>query len=402
MRPYLLITSDADLKGRVIAAVGGDTPDAVEVWPGTDTLMKPVDLLARADGKTLPEVVVFGPDIAIDTTLALAADMTNHWPYVSVLLMAEPNAQNLRAAMRVGVHDVLDASADGETLRSALLDARDTGLIRPEHIPLVEVAPPITAAQGRIIVVVSPKGGTGKTTIATNLAVGLAEDAPRATVIVDLDVQFGDVASALRLSPDQRLTDFVFGPAKRDIMVLKSFLTEHSTDLYAVCAPETPGAADRISGEDITHLLEQLAGQYRFVIVDTPAGFTEHTLAALDCATDVVFVVGLDVPSIRGLRKELDILAELGIISPQQHVVVNNADARAGVTLRDVEKVLGRPVDVVVPPSRSIKFSTNNGIPVLAKTSRGKVAKALRKLVTRVSTGPKGKGRRVQHGAEAQ
>ncbi len=101
---------------------------------------------------------------------------------------------------------------------------------------------------GRVITVASPKGGVGKTTVSTNLAIGLTAAAPQSTVLVDLDVQFGDCASALSLVPEYTLPDAVRGPASEDTMVLKTFLTQHPSGLYAVCGAESPAAGDTVRG----------------------------------------------------------------------------------------------------------------------------------------------------------
>ena len=190
---------------------------------------------------------------------------------------------------------------------------------------------------GRVITIASPKGGVGKTTVSTNLALGLTAHAPQSTVLVDLDVQFGDCASALGLTPEYTLPDAVHGPASEDTMVLKTFLTQHPSGLYAVCGSESPAAGDTVSGEDVSRLLASLAREFRYVVVDTAPGLSEQTLAALDRATDVVMLTSMDVPGVRGLRKELDVLRELCMIPAGRHVVMNFHDPKGGLTVRDVE-----------------------------------------------------------------
>ena len=164
-----------------------------------------------------------------------------------------------------------------------------------------------------MINVMSPKGGVGKTTVSTNIAVGLAQREPGSTVIVDLDVQFGDVASALDLEPTHFIGDVVHGAARYDAMVLKTFLTQHKTGLYVICAPNSPAEADAITPEDVTHLLEMLTAEFRYVVLDTAPGMSDTTLAALDATTDLVLLTSMDVPGVRGMRKELDTLATLGV-----------------------------------------------------------------------------------------
>jgi pilus assembly protein CpaE len=244
-----------------------------------------------------------------------------------------------------------------------------------------------------VIVVASPKGGCGKTTVASNLGVGLALAAPQSTVLVDLDVQFGDVASALQLHPERCLTDAVSGPASQDTMVLKTFLTPHPTGLHVLCGSDLPAAGDRISTEMVRALLKQLAAEFPYVVVDTSAGMSEHTLAALDCATDAVLVCGMDVPSARGMRKELLLLNDLNL-APRRHVVLNFAERRGGLTVRDVQNAIGSPASVVLPRSRAVQVSTDQGVPLLQSGARDVATKELRRLVAMFAPTPRAPERR--------
>jgi pilus assembly protein CpaE len=140
---------------------------------------------------------------------------------------------------------------------------------------------------------------------------------------------------------------------------------------------------DRISAENISHLLRQLRAEFQYVVVDTAPGLGEHVLATLEQATDAVWVCGMDVPSIRGLRTGFQILSELDLLPDNRHVVLNMADRRTGLTVQDVEATIGAPVDVVLPKSRAVPFSTNKGVPLLQDGSRDGAAKGLRKLVDR-------------------
>ena len=181
-----------------------------------------------------------------------------------------------------------------------------------------------------MIGVFSPKGGVGKTTIATNIAIGLGKIAPMSVVIVDLDLQFGDVASGLYLNPEHTVTDAVSPAASQDTLVLKAFLTVHPGGIYAVCAPDNPVDADEITPEQVTRLLEQLAEEFQYVVVDTAPGLPEIGLAAMEPCTDVVWVSAMDIPSVRGLRSGLDVLRQLDILPESRHVVLNMADPSAG------------------------------------------------------------------------
>jgi pilus assembly protein CpaE len=255
---------------------------------------------------------------------------------------------------------------------------------------LAAVVPVARAADrlgGRIITIVSPKGGVGKTTISTNIAVGLARRVPNSTVIVDLDIQFGDVGSALDLEPEHFLADAVHGAARHDAMVLKTFLTPHPSGLYAICAPNSPADADRITAEDIGHLVRTLAAEFRYVVLDTAPGLSETTLAALDQTSDLIMLTSMDVPGVRGLRKELDTLAELGMMVPSRQVVLNFADSKGLLSVADVEATIGTGVDLLLPRSKATVTSVNQGVPLLLSDGRDPMAKQLRRLVDRLTAG---------------
>jgi pilus assembly protein CpaE len=244
-------------------------------------------------------------------------------------------------------------------------------------------APESSQERGRVIAVMSPKGGVGKTTVATNLAIGLGKVAPMSVVIVDLDLQFGDVASGLLLEPEHSISDAVHGAAAQDSMVLKAYLAVHPAGIYALCAPRTPAESDYITAEHVGRLINQLASEFKYVVVDTAPGLGEHVLATLEQATDGVWVCGMDVPSIRGLHKSFAVLRELQLLPQGRHTVLNFADRKSGISVQDVEATIGVPIDAVVPRSRTLPFSTNRGVPVLQSSSREPASKGLKKLVER-------------------
>ncbi|MFJ6133063.1 AAA family ATPase [Janibacter terrae] len=374
----ILVTSPSpDLQARFGAATGGAFLSLTPPSLPSD----PAQLFALLDGAPAPEVVVLDAASDLQRALDLATQLDEQCPQVAVILVAENGTDLGLAAMRSGVRDIVHPQAEIAEIQSVLDRAALAAQALAHNVPAV---PDTAPATGRVISVLSPKGGVGKTTVATNLAVGLARSAPGSTVLVDLDVQFGDVASALDLAPEFTLADVVRGPATRDSMVLKTFLTLHETGLYAICAPASPAVADTISSEDVSHLLAMLALEFRYVVVDTAPGLSEHTLAALDRTTDHVLLTSMDVPGVRGLRKELDTLGQLGMLPPSKHVVVNFADKRGGLSIADVEATIGTKVDVRLPVSPATRVATNKGVPLLQSGGRDPVTKQLRRLVERL------------------
>ncbi|MCU1615146.1 MAG: flpE [Frankiales bacterium] len=381
MSRVVLAAADEELALRVKHAAEGD----VTVLPPGRLPAEPTRLFEQLVDGELPDVLVIGPMARIVETLALASRLDVQAPGISVVMIAEPTAELWQAAMRAGVRDLLPPGLDVPDLRTAIDRAGSAASGRRRVLrPVAETA----RYTGRVITIASPKGGVGKTTVSTNLAIGLTSSAPQSTVLVDLDVQFGDVASALGLVPEYSLPDAVHGPASQDTMVLKTFLTQHPSGLYAVCGAESPAAGDGISGDDVSRLLASLAREFRYVVVDTAPGLSEQTLAALDRATDVVMLSSMDVPGVRGLRKELDVLRELCMIPAGRHVVMNFADPKGGLSVRDVETTIGTGVDVVLPRSKAVPASTNQGVPLLQSGRKDPMAKELRRLVSRFAATP--------------
>jgi pilus assembly protein CpaE len=378
MSRYVLVGTEHDFEQRFAAAAVGSLAGQTHLWDGAGLPSEPNDVFSVLPNPQLLDAVVLGPGLPTEQALDLAAEFESQRPEVSVLLVAGASTDIVLAAMRAGVRDVVAPIASVRDIAALLHRAVRSATHRRRNVPSAEGQ----STDGRVIAVVSPKGGAGKTTVATNLAVGLAA-AEQQTVIVDLDLQFGDVASALCLDPEHSLVDAVQPSAQKDSMVLKSYLARHSSGVYALCAPMSPADGDEITAEQVSQLLDQLAGQYAHVIVDTSPGLSEHTLAALDRATDYVFVGGMDVPSIRGLRKELEILRQLGMEPLTRHIVLNAADPRDGLTRRDVESTLGCKVDDVIPNTRAVRISTNQGVPVLENAPRDAAARTLQKVVNR-------------------
>jgi pilus assembly protein CpaE len=380
-RVVLAGASGKELILRVKEATDGD----VTVLPPGRLPGDPARLFEQLVDGELPDVLLVGPHAPTAEVLTLASRLDVQSPGIAVVLMAEPSPETWQAAMRAGIRDLLPPTADAAEIRAAVERASQAAASRRRVLRPVSETERYT---GRVITIASPKGGVGKTTVSTNLAIGLTAAAPQSTVLVDLDVQFGDCASALGLVPEYTLPDAVRGPASEDTMVLKTFLTQHPSGLYAVCGAESPAAGDTVTGEDVTRLLASLAREFRYVVVDTAPGLSEQTLAALDRATDVVMLTSMDVPGVRGLRKELDVLRELCMIPAGRHVVMNFADPKGGLSVRDGETTIGAGVDVVLPRSKAVPASTNQGVPIIQSSRRDPMAKELRRLVSRFAATP--------------
>ncbi len=388
MSRILLLGGDGGLEYRLGQFPGNQlVPIAAAVVESTD-----FDIRGLVADDRLPDIVVLGPQLSRPTAMSLASMLDAMHPQTSVVLVAEPTTDVMLQAIRSGVRDVLPPEASDEEYRIMLLKAHDHATRRTVRRATEE---PIEGrvVESRVVVVASPKGGVGKSTIAVNLAVGLARQAPQDVVLVDLDLQFGDVATHLDLKPAHSLADAFASQGGLDTLLLKTFLTAHPAGFYALCGSESPAAADKVGPKQVRELLTSLASQFRYVIVDTGSGLDEPTLAALEEANDAVFVSSMDVASVRNVRKEIEVLATLNILPARRHFLLNLADRQSGLSVRDVEAVVGLPVNVVVPRSQEVALSSNRGVPVLMEKKGGPAAKAMNNVVKRLEDdGSSGKG----------
>ncbi|WP_026553242.1 AAA family ATPase [Arthrobacter sp. H20] len=378
MSRFVLITPDTDFEQRLRTAVSGGLEGEVRAFITATLPTDPHQLFASLSSH--PEVLILGPEISIEEALRLSTIFDVQFPEISIILVSDIEPELVVNAMRAGIRDVLNPAADPLQIRVVLERACQAFATRRRTY---RAAPEEPQDKGLVIGVFSPKGGVGKTTVATNIAVGLGKLAPMGVVLVDLDLQFGDVASGLYLTPEHTITDAVSTSASRDPLVLKAFLTVHPAGIYALCAPKNPAEADDISPDQVAHLLDQLAETFQYVVVDTAPGLPELGLTALERCTDVVWVAGMDIPSVRGLRSGLDILKQLNILPATRHVVLNMADSKTGLSIQDVEATIGAPVDVSIPRSRAVAYSTNRGIPLLQNARSDRAMKSMKRLVER-------------------
>lgn len=360
-----------------------------------------------------PDAALLGPYLSSSRTETLSNGLVRLYPNVRVVHVGRKRAEKEYGGSNMNVRAMLSRNTEtagrseaftgvsgwlehphvkqptlqpGPVLGADMSDHADIALDLEDALdfePEVETVAAQDGLRSHIIAVVAPKGGLGKTTVSTNLAVGLAKLAPKSVVLLDADMQFGDVATALSLAPTYSLPDMVTGAPANDVMVLKTYLTAHQSGFYTVCGSDVPSDGDRVTGDQLSHLIVQLSEVFRFVIVDTAPGLGEHALSALELATDAVFLCDMSVPSARGLRKELAVLNSIGMMPSARHVVLNLAERKSGLSVRDIEATIGVPVDVAIPRSSLVAVSTNKGTPLLQDGGRSAASKALYSLVHR-------------------
>ena len=332
-----------------------------------DTLGGAAKLLDNDLNETL---VVIGPRVGIGDALAFSAALRLARPAVGVILACrDVDVTLLTRALQSGVREVVP-SGDHGALAAAC--RRSYEVSRRMLAPATDDE----AAPGQIITVFAAKGGCGKTTLAINLGVTLARQAGRVCVL-DLDLAFGDVAISVQLDPVRTVVDALPMAGHLDITGAASLLTRYQPGLDMLLAPVTPGDAEKIPPRLVGELLAVLRTMFDFIVVDTPAQFSEHVLTAMDVSSQLVLLTTPDVPALKNLRVTLDMLDLLSYPRQIRSVAVNRSDSRVGLSLEHVERVVRSPISAHIPSSRAVPVSINKGTPITLESPGHPVSQAI-------------------------
>jgi pilus assembly protein CpaE len=329
-------------------------PDATYLWA---SLTK-----AAADA----DLVVFAVNREHDRTLEGIANLSRQLANRPPLVVLHTGSSNgfMERAFGAGADDLITLPLRTEELAFALEKAiaRRRGASAP-------------TSEGVMITVLGPKGGTGKTLTACNLAIALAESG-HAPAIVDLDLQFGDVGLALGLRPERTIYDLAIAGSSLDEDKLDGFLAKHPSGAQALLAPVRPDQAAAITIPFLRAVFETLRARHDVLIVDTPPAFTPEVIASIDHSTHICLVGTLDALSLKDTKIGLETLSQMGYEAPAVKLVLNRSDSNVGITHTDVERLLGRKPDVFVPSDRAIPRGITDGKTIVAAEPRSEAAQA--------------------------
>jgi pilus assembly protein CpaE len=235
----------------------------------------------------------------------------------------------------------------------------------------------------RAIAVFGSKGGVGKSTIAFNLAASLAASGLR-TALVDGSLQYGDIRRLLRMPPDQPSICDLPTDCVRGSDLAENLVTESGVDV--LLAPPRPEMAELITRRDLEAILDLLRRSYQAIVIDTPAALVESTLALLDSADVILQVVTPEVGALDATRTASDTFDALGYAATKIRLVVNRAGTRGALSRAQIERALGRPVDVEIPSEWDLVSSCNaEGIPFVLDRPDAPASQAIQALASGVS-----------------
>lgn len=333
------------------------------------------DVAGRLDDLVQPTVVVLGPSLPRDDVFRFA-EKAEHRPgqVATLLVMADLDAVLLREALRSGIDDVLTADSSRDEWDEAL--ARVSSRLAAEQ-PTASNGD----RRGRIVTTFSTKGGSGKSLVASNVAVLAAQKLGQPVALVDLDLQSGDLAIMFQLMPALTIHDAAAVVDRLDTEALAGYLTMHSSDVALLAAPTEPSLAEQVAPSAVTTILRLLRDMYPLTVIDGPPLFTEQVLAALDETDEIILMGSMDVPSIKNLRLAITTLGQLGHPRDHLRILLNRADSKVGLRTAEVEKSLGVEVDVQLPSSRDVPLSINQGTPLALNRPKSPIVVELSNMV---------------------
>ena len=366
-----ILEYDASSAETLRSALGAD----VVVLPTFNALKRHLETHLGEDS------VVVGASVDIESALEVASSMRVSRPSMGVVVVRRRvDTSVLADALRSGVREVVE-ERDLAGLNAAVKRVKSLAESLRETVPGTSSTDE-ESGQATLVTVFSAKGGCGKTTLSTNLAVALTDHGRNRVCLVDLDLSFGDVAIALQLFPAHTIADAVALGDELDAGAIESLLTPHANipGLTTLVAPLDPGSNRGITSDLVRKILIILKQDYDYVVVDTPPAFDEQVLEALDQSDLIALIATLDIPALKNLKLTLETLEEINFPREKWSVVLNRSDSKVGLAINEVEKTLRVPISIQIPSSRDVPAAINRGVPIIFDDPKHPVSVAIRQF----------------------
>ncbi|MEA2662035.1 MAG: pilus assembly protein CpaE [Chloroflexota bacterium] len=351
-----------------------------------------------------PDVILMDINMPDMDGITATEIIANTVPESPIIMMSVQGEQDyLRRSMLAGAREFLVKPFSADELVNAIRHVHEIEKVKRARYQQAAPAPQPTGGgggaqgqslrqvlepeRGKIITFFSPKGGVGRTTIATNLAVALHQSTGKPVCLVDGSLPFGDIAVILNMSPKAKtIADLVGAFDQVDAEVLETVLVSHSTGIKVLLAPPTPEAAELITGANIKKILETLRESYAYVVVDTWPSFQEQVLTMLDVADVILTLMTLEITSLKNVRVFLEIAEKLGYDDQKVQLVANRNDSSGGIKASDVEASLARKIPhTIVSDGRALVLAVNRGVPFVISHRESQVAKDVFALADKLS-----------------
>lgn len=326
------------------------------------------------------DVLLAGPSLGTRSGLARLRLIHEELPAMALALAfsRRPDA-SLRDIVRTGAVDLLQLPVEDKDLAEAVERAIElSGGTAAAAVATAPVSPaPSAGGPGIVYTISSATGGCGKTFYATNLAYFLTRYTQKRVCIVDLDLQFGEVSTALRLRPKYTIFDALQreDTDEADLQAhIEEYCVTHETGVSVLAAPREPSEADRISPPDVTRILEAVRNRFDYVIVDTPPALAETVLVAFDMSDMLYVMATLDLPSVRNMSVFLSTLDRLKVPTENVRLILNKAETDVGIDIEQVTKLFPQGFESVLPYAKEVSRSINLGMPVMAASPTSEIS----------------------------
>jgi pilus assembly protein CpaE len=320
------------------------------------------------------DLAIVGPSFAHEAGVAESSLLFDVRPDLPVLLVAETlDTTVLRAALRAGMKDVIEMPLTLPKLGEAfgVMDQLQRSAEQRTRRRTI----------GKVVTIMSPKGGAGKTMTTTNVALTLAAwNDPSRVVILDADLQFGDVCISLQVDPRHTIVDVARDIEKMDEDLLNSLLATHSSGMRVLSAPLEPSLADEISTQVVVKTLGMLKRMFDYIVIDTAPFLDEPVLSILERSDIVLLVVDMDLPSVKNAKLALDTLRLIKFPFEKMNLVLNRVNSKARLDIDELERSLGLEVQAAVSSDKLVPRAVNEGEPVVSLYPRSRVARDLRSV----------------------
>ena len=318
------------------------------------------------------DLAIFDPSFATDAGVSDGGQLLQVDPELPLVLVADTlDMSVLRTALRIGFADVVDAPVDRLKI-DGMLELIDDQVQKA-------VLKEAKARIGKIVTIMSPKGGAGKTMTTANVALQLAMwGDPGRVVIVDADLQFGDICIAMQIDPIHTIVEAAADLDQLDDELLESLLSTHESGLRVLAAPLEPSLADKVSTQVVVRVLGMLKRMFDYVVIDTAPFLDEPVLSILERSDDVLLVVEMDLPSVKNAKLALDTLKLLKFPLGKIKLVLNRMNSKARLDIGELERSLELEVQAAVSSDKLVPRAVNEGEPVVSLYPRSRVAKDLR------------------------
>jgi pilus assembly protein CpaE len=335
-----------------------------------------------------PDVVVMDINMPGMDGVAAAEIISQRLPASPIIMMSvHGEAEQLKRSITAGAREFLVKPFSADEFSTSIRRVYERELSRRSQaaaaMPVVPSVPLDAADLGehQVIGVFSPKGGAGRTTIATNLALALQKETNGRVCLVDANLQFGDVGVLLNLNPKNRsMMDAVDG-GEPDAEITNSVVIDHSTGIRVLLAPPSPEGADLVTPAYLRKMVDHLRESHDFVVVDLPAALNDHSLAIMDAADQIVVLTALEITTIKNVRLFLEVADQLEYDRSKIRLVVNRSDSAQGIRIADVEASIRRSIDgTIVSDGRLAVLAVNRGVPFVVSHPDGALSRDITKL----------------------